>query len=120
MMKLLSKTILNPIIGPIVVASVSLVLLAIFYFPVLSLNNQKEKIIVESSQVVDYLKTFRSYYNEAVVAKLANKNNIRVDYNHEFSSDTIPLPATTIHNLSDRLTKIQDIRINFSTFAHKT
>jgi PAS domain S-box-containing protein len=112
-MKLLSKTILNPIIGPIVVASVALVLLAIFYFPVLSLNNQKEKIIVDSSQVVDYLKTFRSYYNQAIVTKITKSGNMKVDYNHESSPDTVPLPATTIHNLSDRLTKNQDIKINF-------
>ena len=111
--KKLLNPIINPIIGPIVVASIVLILLATFYFPTLSLNNQKEKIIVDSTQVVDYLKTFRSYYNEAVVGKLANKGNIKVDYNHEFSSDTIPLPATTIHNLSERLTKNQDIRINF-------
>ncbi len=103
--KKLINPIINPIIGPIVVSSIVLILLAIFYFPTLSLNNQKEKIIVDSTQVVDYLKTFRSYYNEAVVGKLANKGNIKVDYNHEFSTDTIPLPATTIHNLSDRLTK---------------
>ncbi len=113
MIKLLYKTIINPIIGPIIVASISLVLLAIFYFPVLSLSNQKDKIIVDSTQVVDYLKTFRSYYNESIVSKIAEKNNIKVDYNHELSSDTIPLPATVIHNLSDRLTKNQDIKINF-------
>ena len=111
--KKLINPIINPIIGPIVVSSIVLIFLAIFYFPTLSLSNQKEKIIVDSTQVVDYLKTFRSYYNEAVVGKLSNKGNIKVDYNHEFSTDTIPLPATTIHNLSERLTKNQDIRINF-------
>ena len=113
MIKLLVKTIVNPLIGPIIVASISLILLAIFYFPILSLSNQKDKIIVDSAQVVDYLKTFREYYNESIVSKMAEKNNIKVDYNHELSSDTIPLPATVIHNLSDRLTKNQDIKINF-------
>ena len=113
MFKFIYKTIINPIIGPIIVASTVLSLLAIFYLPTLSLSNQKEKIIVDSTQIVDYLKTFRAYYNEFVVSKLINKSNIKVDYNHEFSSDTIPLPATTIYNLSERLTKNQDIRINF-------
>ena len=111
--KKLINPVVNPIIGPIVVSSIVLILLAIFYFPTLSLSNQKEKIILDSTQIVDYLKTFRSYYNEAVVSKLANKSNIRIDYNHEFSSDTIPLPATTIYNLSDRLVQNQNIKINF-------
>lgn len=47
-----------------------------------------------------------------MVSKLA-ESNIRIDYNHEFSSDTIPLPATTIYNLSDRLVQNQNIKINF-------
>ncbi|MBP9490397.1 MAG: response regulator [Aliarcobacter sp.] len=113
MIKFIYKTIINAMIGPIVVASLALILLMTFYFPNVSLENQKGKIITDSTQVVDYLKTFRSYYNEFIVSKMAQKSNIRVDYNHEFSSDTIPLPATTIHNLSDRLVKNQDIRINF-------
>lgn len=113
MFKFIYKTIINPIIGPIIIASTVLSLLAIFYLPTLSLSNQKEKIIVDSTQIVDYLKTFRTYYNEFVVLKLINKSDIKVDYNHEFSSDTIPLPATTIYNLSERLTKNQDIKINF-------
>ena len=113
MIKSIYKTIINPIIGPVVAASTVLLLLAIFYFPSLSLSNQKEKIIGDSTQIVDYLKTFRAYYNEFVVLKLTNKGNIKVDYNHEFSSDTIPLPATTIYNLSDRLTKNKDIKITF-------
>ena len=71
MIKFIYKTIINPIIGPVVVASTALILLAIFYFPTLSLSNQKDKIIVDSTQVVDYLKTFRSYYNEAIVLKIA-------------------------------------------------
>ena len=113
MIKFIYKTIINPIIGPVVVASTALILLAIFYFPTLSLSNQKDKIIVDSTQVVDYLKTFRSYYNEAIVLKMAQKTDIKVDYNHESFSDTIPLPATVIHNLSERLTENQDIKINF-------
>ena len=113
MFKFIYKTIINPIIGPIIIASTVLSLLAIFYLPTLSLSNQKEKIIVDSTQIVDYLKTFRTYYNEFVVLKLINKSDIKVDYNHEFSSDTIPLPATTIYNLSERLTKNQYIKIKF-------
>ena len=113
MIKFIYRTIINPIIGPVIVASTVLVLLAMFYLPALSLSNQKEKIIVDSTQIVEYLKTFRAYYNEFVVSKLINKSNIKVDYNHEFSPDTIPLPATTIYNLSDKLTKNQDIKINF-------
>ncbi len=42
-LRFIYKVIINLIIGPIVVASTALILLAIFYLPSLSLNNQKEK-----------------------------------------------------------------------------
>jgi len=113
MFKFLYKTITNPIIGPVVVSSITLFLLAIFYLPTLSLQNQKDKIILESISLVDHLKTFRSYYNENVVEKVKSKTNILVDYNHDIASNTIPLPATTIYNLSERLTIERGINVNF-------
>ena len=102
-LRFIYKVIINPIIGPIVVASTALILLAIFYLPSLSLNNQKEKITRESKEIVHHLKTFRSYYNEFVVSKVKNLPDIKVDYNHEYSSNTIPLPETAIHNISQKL-----------------
>lgn len=122
-MRFLFKAITNPIIGPIVVASFTLLLLAIFYLPMISSDNEKNKIIKESSVLVDNLKAFRSYYNEFVVKKLKNKVDVVVDYNHEYSSNTIPLPATTIHNISEKLTqKNQSLHINFFSdypFPHR-
>ena len=76
MIKFIYKTIINPIIGPVVVASTALILLAIFYFPTLSLSNQKDKIILESATLVEHLKIFRSYYNDKVVKKLKSKTDI--------------------------------------------
>ena len=112
-LRFIYKIITNPIIGPIVVASTTLTLLAIFYLPSLSLNNQKEKITRESKEIVHHLKTFRSYYNEFVVSKVKNLPDIKVDYNHEYSSNTIPLPATTIHNISEKLSQNENVKVNF-------
>ena len=112
-LRFIYKVIINPIIGPIVVASTILILLAIFYLPSLSLNNQKEKITRESKEIVHHLKTFRSYYNEFVVSKVKNLPDIKVDYNHEYSSNTIPIPATTIHNISEKLSQKENVKVNF-------
>lgn len=113
MFKFIYKTITNPIIGPVAVSSIMLMLLAIFYLPTLSLQNQKEKIILESLSLINDLKTFRSYYSDSVVDKLKDKTDIAIDYNHDVASNTIPLPATTIHNLSERLTNERGINVNF-------
>ena len=112
-LRFIYKVIINPIIGPIVVASTALILLAIFYLPSLSLNNQKEKITRESKEILHHLKTFRTYYNEFVVSKVENLPDIKVDYNHEYSSNTIPIPATTIHNISQKLSQNENVKVNF-------
>ena len=113
MFKFIYKTVTNPIIGPVVVSSLVLSLLVIFYLPTLSLQNQKDKIILESATLVEHLKIFRSYYNDKVVKKLKSKTDIIIDYNHDIASNTIPLPATTIYNLSERLTEKRGITVNF-------
>uniref|UniRef100_UPI00404722C4 response regulator n=1 Tax=Aliarcobacter sp. TaxID=2321116 RepID=UPI00404722C4 len=113
MFKFIYKTIINPIIGPVFLSSIVLFLLAIFYLPTLSLKNQKDKIVLESITIVDYLKTFRTYYNENVVNKVKTKTDIVVGFDHDISSNTIPFPATIIHNLSDLLSQRKDIDVNF-------
>ena len=82
MIKYIYKTITNPIIGPVVVSSVILSLLVMFYLPTLSLQNQKDKVVLESLTLIDHLKIFRTYYNEAIVKKLKSKTDIAIDYNH--------------------------------------
>ena len=113
MNKSIFKGILNPIVGPIVVTVITLTFIAFFYLPTLSSKNQENKIIDESLTLVNYLKTFRSYYSNDVVKKLKDKTDIVVSYDHEYSSNTIPLPATTIYNLSEKLTQNRGIKINF-------
>ena len=113
MIKYIYKTITNPIIGPVVVSSVILSLLVMFYLPTLSLQNQKDKVVLESLTLIDHLKIFRTYYNEAIVKKLKSKTDIAIDYNHEIASNTIPLPATVIYNLSERLNNERGITVNF-------
>ena len=69
MNKSIFKGILNPIVGPIVVTVITLSLISVFYLPILSSKNQESKIIDESLNLIDYLKTFRSYYSNDVVKK---------------------------------------------------
>ena len=113
MLKFIYKTIVNPIIGPVLVSSIALFLLVIFYLPTLSAQNQKDKIVLEALSLIDHLKTFRTYYTDVVVEKIKNKTNISIDYNHEIASNTIPLPATTIYNLAERLSNKRGIKANF-------
>lgn len=107
------KVIKNPIIGPIFFASIILPMLIIFYLPSLFLDNEKNKITKEAFVVVDHLKTFRTYYDNFVVSKIQRTTNLEINFDHESNENTIPLPATTIHNLSKKLPQTEGVFINF-------
>ena len=109
----LLKVIKNPIIGPIAVASITLPILIIFYLPSLFLDNEKNKITKEALAVVDNLKTFRTYYDTYVISKITKNTNLEINFDHENSLNTIPLPATIIHNLSKKLPNKDGVYINF-------
>ena len=44
------------------------------------------------------------------LSALKDKTDIVVGYDHEYSSNTIPLPATTIYTLSDKLAQNRGIK----------
>jgi len=103
----------NPFLGPIILTALISTYLAIFYIPKLSLENKKVQIEKQAEDMVNHLKTFRSYYNEFVVSKVRYSKEVEVNYDHKNSPNTIPLPATTIHDLSNSFTKNLDAKISF-------
>jgi len=56
---------------------------------------------------IDQLKALRGYYTQNVV-KVAKKNALKVHFDHAGKDDTIPLPATLIHDLSKILSRSDD------------
>ena len=45
-------------------------------------------------------KQLRHYYSHNVVAKVDESSGLRVSYDHQIDDNTIPLPASMIHDLS--------------------
>jgi len=113
LLKLLYKAITNPIIGPIVVSSIGIVFLSLFYMPKLSAQNQQERVIGETTKLISLLKHSRAYYTDNVVNKIEKKSNLHINFDHKTDENTVPLPATTIHDLSDILTKSDNVHASF-------
>ncbi len=53
-------------------------------------------------------KLLRKYYTENVVSKVLASHALKVDFDHRGKPDTIPLPATMIHDISDLLLENKD------------
>ena len=58
--------------------------------------------IAAAISTVDQYKQLRAYYNEEIVRKVKSSGILKVGTDHQ-ADDTIPLPATMIHELSERL-----------------
>lgn len=68
-------------------------------------RNVADGAIVEGQQIAAQFQTLRGYYTDDVVAKVEAHSSMRVSSNHMTDPDAIPLPATMILDLSDRLAK---------------
>jgi len=77
------------------------------------LENKKIEIANEAKNLISHLKTFRSYYNDMVISKLRDDEGIKINFDHKEHNDTIPLPATALHDLSGLITKNSDIKVSF-------
>ena len=60
--------------------------------------------VVSARATAEQFKTLRAYYTAQVVNKVKGASSMKVSFAHD-AADTIPLPATMIHELSETLSK---------------
>jgi len=95
----MGKGIVSKIFLPIVTIAV-VVIIGIYFF----ISNQTEKNVINQSissakNIVDQYKTLRAYYAKNVVPVVKANSDIKINYDHKGNSNTIPLPATMIHDM---------------------
>ncbi len=79
-------------------------------------KNTEQEAIAQAETTVQQFKTLRAYYTKNVIKKIAGTNDISPAIDHQANPDSIPLPATMIHDLSGLL-KEQGISIHlYSAF----
>ncbi len=103
----------NRITGPIVVLASLYMIFAIYFLPQITLDNEKAKIKRESTHLIEHIKIFRDYYSNSVVSKVKEHTKLNVDSNHETSDNTIPLPATSVHNLGWLFSQGENAKVNY-------
>ena len=66
-------------------------------------QNTVQEAVVLAERTVSQFKTVRKYYTVNVVKKVLGNSNLKASYNHKREPNSIPLPATFIHELSSEL-----------------
>ncbi|MFY9090064.1 ATP-binding protein [Arcobacter aquimarinus] len=93
----------DPYIGPIFVISVILLVIMIFIIPKYSYENQKSIMEKKAIDIVNNLKKIRAYYTEYIIKDLKNHPEININFDHKIKDNTIPLPATLLHDFTELL-----------------
>lgn len=104
-MKIIQKInyIFNPYLGPIFISALIMGYLALVILPALSRDNEIERLTKQAKNSINQLKITRSYYTSNVINKVKKESKLKINYDHKENADTIPLPATLVHNLSEIL-----------------
>lgn len=102
-LKKFTNPVFNPFTGPILVASFIIAIVVFYIIPDLSKQNEVAKLQESAVSSINKLKKIRSYYTTKVISKVNNHTELNINYNHNEDLETIPLPATLLHNLSQIL-----------------
>lgn len=90
-----------PILGVVLV-----ILLAIgWYIPSLAKQQAEASALAQAEKTVAQFKTLRAYYTKNVISKVVGKGELKGSVNHKNEANSIPLPATMIHDLGEALQK---------------
>ena len=95
------RSIIWQMLLPIPIVSGLALAAAAFLLPPVVSDNAVESAVQASRQLVDGLRTARTYYSKVVVAKVTAGGAFKATIDHRDKPDAIPLPATMIHDLSD-------------------
>ncbi len=108
------KTLKNAsVINSIIVAAVIMVSALFFFIPYIMEQYTIKTIIAHSKNSVEQIKLIRAYYVDAVVDDIKKyAPNITFHYDHKGVNGRLPLPTTTIYDLSKIFSENTGIKYN--------
>ncbi len=98
-------SILRKLILPLVLVFLVGVVTLTFFISYFTKENTIRGAVISGIAAIDQYKSLRGYYTTNVISKIKSLTNLKVSFDHQGKNDTIPLPATMIHDLGDLLKK---------------
>jgi hypothetical protein len=99
MKHLLNTLFKNSMLGIFGVVTSTMIIGLLYLVPYLSLEQSKKDAYAESEKLVAYIKTFRAYYTKDILKKINENTDLKIDLDHKIKNNTVPLPATLVHDL---------------------
>ncbi|MDD3836123.1 MAG: DUF3365 domain-containing protein, partial [Sulfurimonas sp.] len=96
---------------PIIITAAVMLLGILYLVPHLSKEQEKENAFFEAQRFAEYIRIFRAYYTDDILTKIKDHSDLKIDFDHKDKNDTIPLPATVMHDLAKLFTSKVDMRV---------
>lgn len=93
------------LLTPVVITMAIVSIFVAIMIPRLGYENAQDNAILSAIKTVNQFKVIRGYYTKNIVKKVLAGSNLKPSTNHEKEKNSIPLPATFIHDLSNILKK---------------
>jgi PAS domain S-box-containing protein len=101
----------NRLIIVVVILSLLSLLTLSYFVPQKIEKNTEESVTQNSKLLVDHIRKFRSYYTENIIVKVKQQTNLKINFDHKTKSDTLPLPATMVHDIGELFTEGSNLEI---------
>jgi len=85
---------------PVVMGSIISIIFIAYTVKHINESNMVEQSVKQGVDTVQQYKKIRAYYTQKVVVPVKNQHAMKINFDHANKADTIPLPATMIHDLS--------------------
>jgi len=102
------RGILTKLFLPIILIAVVAIIGIYFFISTQTKENVIKQSIVSAKNTVDQYKTLRAYYAGNVVPVVKGNSKIKINFDHKKNKDTIPLPATMIHDMGELVSAKKD------------
>ncbi len=99
MNKIYKQLFKESMVGVIGVITAVMLIGLLYLVPYLSQEQSKKDAYAESQRLVTYIKIFRAYYANNVLNKIKEHSDLKINFDHKIKEDTVPLPATLVHDL---------------------
>jgi PAS domain S-box-containing protein len=101
----------NKIIVPLIIISMIIMAGLLYYIPYLTERNSIQIAQNNAEKLVTQIKTIRGYYTSEIVSKVKKITpDVKFNYDHRDKTDTIPLPATFVHNVGELFDTVDGVK----------
>jgi len=87
--------------GPIITVATIIAIVGLYYLPNESKKNNQLQLQKVAINMVDNIRDFRAYYTKNIISNTTLREHLLIDYDHAIKENTLPLPATLLHEMSE-------------------